>query len=168
MGSALVHNDLFLSYYGDDFTGSADVMESLTFNGIPAALFLEPPTIEEVERFRLKLDFASVDGKIKAFGVAGVARSMSPGQMDEELPPIFEQISKIPADFFQYKACSTFDSAPHIGNIGHAAEIASRYFKTGFIPLVIGAPFLNRFVVFGNLFARVGEDTFRLDRHPTM
>ncbi|MEM9329232.1 MAG: nucleotide-binding domain containing protein, partial [Bacteroidota bacterium] len=47
-------------------------------------------------------------------------------------------------------------------------EIASRYFKTGFIPLVIGAPFLNRFVVFGNLFARVGEDTFRLDRHPTM
>ncbi|CAN5887109.1 hypothetical protein BH24BAC1_BH24BAC1_38990 [soil metagenome] len=33
-------NGIFLSFYGDDFTGSCDVMESLTLNGLPCALFL--------------------------------------------------------------------------------------------------------------------------------
>jgi len=36
------------------------------------------------------------------------------------------------------------------------------------VPMMVGAPFLRRYVVFGNLFARVGETTYRLDRHPTM
>jgi uncharacterized protein YgbK (DUF1537 family) len=38
------------------------------------------------------------------------------------------------------------------------------------VPLVVGAPHLERFCVFGNLFARSGLDSpvYRLDRHPTM
>jgi uncharacterized protein YgbK (DUF1537 family) len=40
--------------------------------------------------------------------------------------------------------------------------------KPTWSPIVLGAPRLNRFVVFGNLFARVGSVTYRLDRHPTM
>lgn len=38
------------------------------------------------------------------------------------------------------------------------------------MPLVVGAPVLQRFCLFGNLFARSGLDSevFRLDRHPTM
>ena len=55
-----------------------------------------------------------------------------------------------------------------MGNIGHAVDLAIRYFPSPFIPLLVGAPFLNRFCLFGNLFARVGESTYRLDRHPTM
>lgn len=160
---------IFLSFYGDDFTGSTDVMESLSLNGIPAALFLKPPTPQEVESFRLKIPLAENSGsRIRAFGVAGVSRSLSPKQMDKELHPIFEKIGKIPADFFHYKICSTFDSSPTVGNIGCATDIAQHYFPSDIIPLIVGAPSLNRFCLFGNLFARVGSETFRLDRHPTM
>jgi 3-oxoisoapionate kinase len=170
MEMPILNHDIFLSFYGDDFTGSTDVMESLAMNGIPTALFLQAPEQDEVKNFRLKLGVGgSQDEKrLKAFGVAGISRSLSPERMDQELPGIFEKISKIPTDFFQYKVCSTFDSAPGIGNVGHATELALKHFPSGYIPLLIGAPFLNRFVVFGNLFARVDQTTYRLDRHPTM
>lgn len=161
-------NDIFLSFYGDDFTGSTDVMESLTLNGIPAVLFLQPPEKTELDAFRLKNSWYDSSGKVRAFGVAGVSRSMTPSQMDRELPPVFEALKKIPADFFHYKVCSTFDSSPTIGNIGHAAEIILKYFPADYIPLLVGAPPLNRFCIFGNLFARVDGITYRLDRHPTM
>jgi uncharacterized protein YgbK (DUF1537 family) len=165
----ILDQEIFLSFYGDDFTGSTDVMESLSLNGIPAALFIEPPTPEEVDNFRLKIPLdKKLDSRIRAFGVAGVSRSLSPGQMDRELHPIFEKISKIPSDFFHYKVCSTFDSSPSVGNIGHATDIALQYFPSDLIPLIVGAPSLNRFCIFGNLFARVGSITYRLDRHPTM
>ncbi len=169
MAKILAH-DIFLSYYGDDFTGSTDVMESLALNGIPTALFLEAPEKEEVEQFRLKLAVGAKDGdhSLKAFGVAGIARSWSPEKMQVELPAIFSKIRQIPSEFFQYKICSTFDSSPEIGNIGCAVDIAMKYFPSSIIPLIVGAPFLNRFVVFGNLFARVHDTTYRLDRHPTM
>jgi len=36
------------------------------------------------------------------------------------------------------------------------------------VPLVVGAPELKRYTVFGNLFATVGDTTYRIDRHPTM
>lgn len=166
MVRSILKQEILLSYYGDDFTGSTDVMESLTMNGIPAALFLHAPSKEEVMDFRLKNPVGQE--KISAFGVAGISRSLSPEAMEAELPPIFEAISRIPSDFFQYKVCSTFDSSPETGSIGLASEIALRYFPSDCIPLAIGAPFLNRFVAFGNLFARVGQETFRLDRHPTM
>lgn len=159
---------IYLSFYGDDFTGSTDVMESLTLNGIPAALFLQVPSNDEVQEFELKNKSLSPSGKLKAFGVAGVSRTMSPTEMDRELPGIFEKISKIPSRIFHYKICSTLDSSPEIGNIGHAVEIALKYFPSSFIPLLIGAPDLNRFCVFGNIFARAEGKTYRLDRHPTM
>ena len=159
---------VFLSFYGDDFTGSTDVMESLTMNGIPAVLFLAPPSKEEVENFRLKNRWYKPDGKVEAFGVAGVSRSMTPEQMERKFPPIFKAIRKIPSVFFHYKVCSTFDSSSKIGNIGHAVEIILEHFPAEYIPLLVGAPPLNRFCIFGNLFAKVDGVTYRLDRHPTM
>ena len=36
-------SDLLLTYYGDDFTGSTDVLESLTVGGVETVLFVEPP-----------------------------------------------------------------------------------------------------------------------------
>ncbi len=158
------HESLFLTYYGDDFTGSTDVMEALHFHGVPTALFLEPPTPAALRDFRLK----STGGPVAAVGVAGISRSLSPAGMEAELPPLFERLGRLPARFFHYKICSTFDSSPEVGNIGTATDIALRYFPSDYVPLVVGAPVLKRYVLFGNLFARVGAETFRLDRHPTM
>ena len=165
----ILKSRIFLSFYGDDFTGSTDVMESLALNGIRTALFLKPPTQDQVESFQLK---NSIDGtgekSIDAFGVAGVARSLRVSDMEQELRPVFEALKKIPADFFHYKVCSTFDSSPEIGSIGYAADLAYEYFPSPAVPLLVGAPFLNRFCLFGNLFARIDGITYRLDRHPTM
>ncbi len=159
-------NQWLLSFYGDDFTGSTDVMETLALHGIPTALFLEPPNQAQVEAFTFK---HGLGGKqLRAFGVAGIARSLTPEQMKPELHKIFQSLASIPVDFFHYKICSTLDSSVEIGNIGIAAELAHQYFPSSYIPLVVGAPFLNRFVVFGHLFARLDGKNYRLDRHPVM
>jgi uncharacterized protein YgbK (DUF1537 family) len=152
-------NDLLLTYYGDDFTGSTDVMESLELYGIPTVLFLAMPTRERLaERFP----------QARAIGIAGVTRTMTPSEMDETLGPAFEALKAFDAPFVHYKICSTFDSSPEIGSIGHAVEIGYRVFAPSIVPMMVGAPFIRRYVVFGNLFARVGDITYRLDRHPTM
>ncbi|MCA0454368.1 MAG: four-carbon acid sugar kinase family protein [Chloroflexi bacterium] len=151
--------NLLLTYYGDDFTGSTDVMEALVLGGVPAVLFLNVPD----EAF-IREHFPDV----RAIGVAGVSRSMSPDQMEAELPPVFRALQQLGAPLFHYKICSTFDSSPTVGNIGTAAEIGWRVFQPQAIPMMVGAPPLKRYVAFGNLFATVGENTYRLDRHPTM
>ena len=76
--------------------------------------------------FKLKRNIGG--SKLKAFGVAGIARSLGPEAMQKELDPIFAELAKIPVDFFQYKICSTLDSAPQVGNIGVAADLAVKYF----------------------------------------
>lgn len=146
-----------IAFYGDDFTGSSAAMEVLAFAGLETILFLAPPTQERLARF----------AHYRAIGVAGVARSRPPEWMDEHLPPVFEQLAGIGAPVVHYKVCSTFDSAPHIGNIGRAAEIARRRFP-GWIPLVVSDPGMGRFQAFGNLFAHANGVGYRLDRHPTM
>lgn len=150
--------DLLITFYGDDFTGSTDAMECLEINGIPAVLFLEPPTPALLNRFP----------DVRGVGVAGVSRTMSPQQMTAELTPKFMALKALGAPFFHYKVCSTFDSSPTIGSIGHAIDIGWDIFEPPVVPMTIGAPFLRRYMAFGNLFARVGDTTYRLDRHPTM
>ncbi len=149
-----------IAYYGDDFTGSTDVMEVLQWAGIPTVLFLAPPDQEQLAKF----------ARCEAFGVAGSSRSMSPDEMDRELRPILRQLRDSGAGIVHYKTCSTFDSSPEIGNIGKTIEIGRELFGREFVPIVVGAPNLGRYQVFGNLFARSGLDSepFRLDRHPTM
>ena len=97
-----------------------------------------------------------------------MGRSMTPGQMEAALPPVFERLGRLGAKLFHYKMCSTFDSSPEVGSIGRAIDIGQRIFASPFVPLVVGAPVLRRYCLFGNLFATVGDETFRLDRHPTM
>jgi len=158
---------LKLAFYGDDFTGSTDVMESLALMGIPTVLFMEPPTIAAIKNFGFK-NKSFVNQQPQVVGVAGISRSFSPEQLQSNLPALFKKIAEWNADYFHYKICSTFDSSPQTGSIGLAIDIASNYFESAFIPLMVGMPRLNRFVVFGNLFARVNGFTYRLDRHPTM
>ncbi len=151
--------DFLLTFYGDDFTGSTDAMEALTFGGVPAALFLAPP-----EPHHLQGRFAN----LRALGIAGASRSMTPAQMETELRPTFERFKGLGAPLVHYKVCSTFDSSPQVGSIGRAIEIGQAVFAPPFVPLVVGAPVLSRYVVFANLFAAVAGETYRLDRHPTM
>lgn len=150
---------LLLCYYGDDFTGSTDVLEALAQAGLRTVLFLQPPT-EALLRSRFS--------GIQCFGIAGVGRSLSPEEMDRELRPIFATMKSSGAAVAHYKVCSTFDSSPLTGSIGKAAEIGRDVFGGRYIPLLAGVPYLRRYTLFGQHFAAAGDQVYRLDRHPTM
>jgi uncharacterized protein YgbK (DUF1537 family) len=149
-----------LTWYGDDFSGSTDVMEVLALAGLRANLFLKPPTPEQLAR---------IEG-LQAVGLAGISRSLPVAEMDRELLSAFAALKQLGAPLVHYKVCSTFDSSPQIGSIGRAIDLGQQAFSSPFVPLVVGAPALGRYCVFGNLFARSGGDSpvYRLDRHPTM
>ena len=74
--------DLLLAYYGDDFTGSTDVLEALTSGGVETVLFVEPPSDDMLRRY----------AHVRAFGIAGNSRTMSPDEMDESLPDVFRML----------------------------------------------------------------------------
>ncbi len=44
-------SEVLLSYYGDDLTGSTDVMEALASRGVATVLFIETPTTSQRARF---------------------------------------------------------------------------------------------------------------------
>lgn len=145
-------------FYGDDFTGSTDALEALAANGVSTALFLDPPSTELLAKF----------AHCQAIGIAGESRSRSPEWMTEYLPAIFRKLRAYGAPICQYKVCSTFDSSPQTGSIGRALEIGQQVFDTSWVPVVVAAPHLSRYVLFGNLFAAGGGEVHRIDRHPTM
>jgi 3-oxoisoapionate kinase len=149
---------LLYCYYGDDFTGSTDVLEQLSVNGVSSVLFLNTPTPAQLARF----------SDCQAIGFAGDARSRTPEWMNANLPAIFNRMRELAPGIVQYKVCSTFDSAPHRGSIGRALEIGRKIFGTPTAPIGVGAPHLGRFLVFGHLFAAAGSEVYRIDRHPTM
>ena len=149
---------LLVAFYGDDFTGSTDVMEVMTFAGLPTVLFLDVPTDAQRARF----------AGYRGIGIAGTARSRTPEWMDHHLPRAFAALKDLSAPIVHYKICSTFDSAPHIGSIGRAIDIAMPIVGNDWTVLVVAAPRLRRYQAFGNLFAAVDGVGYRLDRHPTM
>lgn len=152
---------LRLAFYGDDFTGSTDALEVLAFAGVRCALFLEPPTAAMLERF---------EGGLEAVGVAGDSRAMTPDEMQQHLPAVFDALAALGAPILHYKVCSTFDSGPAIGSIGRVMQIARARFPSSLLPIVAATPRLGRWCLFGHLFARSGTDgqVYRLDRHPIM
>lgn len=145
-------------YYGDDFTGSTDVLEQLAVNGLTSVLFLSTPTPAQLARF----------SDCQAIGFAGDARSHTPEWMNAHLPAIFTRMRELAPGIVHYKVCSTFDSAPHRGSIGRALEIGREIFGTKTVPVGVGAPHLGRYLLFGHLFAAAGSEVYRIDRHPTM
>jgi len=145
-----------VAFYGDDFTGSSAVVEVLTFGGFPTVLFFDVPDAAALARF----------GAVRGIGIAGDARARGPAWMDAHLPPVFEALRATGAPLVHYKVCSTFDSAPHVGSIGRATDIALS--AGGWAPLIVAAPAIGRYQAFGNLFAAAGDAVHRLDRHPTM
>ena len=151
-------SERILAWYGDDFTGAAAVMEVMEFGGVPSVLFLDPPG---------PADLAAFPGA-RAIGIAGSARSRPPAWMDRELPAVFASLRAIDAGLTLYKICSTLDSAPELGSIGRAVEIALQSFPAAVVPVLVAAPPIGRWQAFGTLFARAGDAIHRLDRHPVM
>jgi uncharacterized protein YgbK (DUF1537 family) len=151
---------LLLSFYGDDFTGATDAMESLARAGLRTVLFVAPPTAERLGRY----------SGLRAVGVAGLTRSLPADRLEGELAGALEALKMLGAPIVHYKVCSTFDSSPAIGSIGRAIDVGAAVFGGPFVPVLGGTPALGRYCVFGNLFARSGPESapFRLDRHPSM
>src|SRR5687768_12993536 len=101
MTSGEPDDNLLMAFYGDDFTGSTDAMESLTLAGVRTALFVDPPDAARL---------ASYSG-LRAVGVAGVTRSMAPDAMEAALRPALAALKSLGAPIVHYKVCSTFDSS---------------------------------------------------------
>ncbi len=146
------------AYYGDDFTGSTDVLEALSLAGMRTVLFTGMPAEEHRREF----------ADCQALGIAGESRSRPPQWMSKRLPAVYRWLGALGAPVVHYKTCSTFDSSPRIGSIGRALEIGRETLSPAFVPIVVAAPHLRRYVAFGNLFAAAGEEIHRIDRHPTM
>jgi uncharacterized protein YgbK (DUF1537 family) len=157
-----MRSQILLAFYGDDFTGSTDALESIASYGAKAVLFLEPPTTKQLEKYP----------DIQVFGVAGKTRSLLTANMEPELIAAFESIKSHQPLFVHYKVCSTFDSSEKIGSIGKAIDCGIQIFEPTIVPVIGGAPGLGRYCAFGNLFASFGIGSngkiFRLDRHPSM
>lgn len=151
---------LKLAFYGDDFTGSTDALEVLAFGGLRCALFLSVPTSAQMAML----------GGFDAIGVAGASRAMSPDEMDAELPDVLSGLAALAPQIVHYKVCSTFDSAPAVGNIGRVIELSRAAFPQPVVPIIASTPALGRYCLFGHLFARSGTDgeVYRIDRHPIM
>jgi 3-oxoisoapionate kinase len=133
-------------------------MEVLAFAGLPTVLFLDPPSPTRLEAFQA----------YRGIGIAGTARARAPAWMDEHLPPVFHLLVQTGAPVLHYKVCSTFDSSPGIGSIGHAADLAIELLHPSWTPMVVADPGMGRYQAFGHLFAMAGGVGYRLDRHPTM
>lgn len=154
-------NDLLLTYYGDDFTGSTDALEVLATAGAKTVLFTVPPTKEILAQYP----------GVQAVGLAGIARSLPPAEMEAELRPAFASLHALGARHLHYKVCSTFDSSPEIGSIGKAIDVGREFSGAAVVPVLVANPRLGRYCVFGNLFAQEsvaqGGVVYRLDRHPS-
>ncbi len=148
----------WLTWFGDDFTGAAAVMEVLAFAGVPTVLFTELPCEAVRQRF----------SSARAIGIASTARSKDPAWMEQHLPEPLAWLDACGAPILHYKACSTFDSSPEMGSIGKAIELGLSVRPAEAVPIVTGAPQMRRFQVFGNLFAGTFGGVYRLDRHPVM
>ncbi|MFO0992089.1 MAG: four-carbon acid sugar kinase family protein [Hyphomicrobiales bacterium] len=147
-----------VSYCGDDFTGSTDVMEALASHDVSTVLFTRIPSAAEFAPF----------ADYEAVGLATTSRSQTPQWMDEHLPQAFAWLKSLEACFCHYKVCSTFDSSPAVGSIGHATEIGLRVFGQKRATLCVGAPQLKRYTFAGHLFADFRGTVYRIDRHPVM
>ena len=99
-----------LGWYGDDFTGATDTLAVLAQAGLRSMLFLGVPGAEAL----------AAAGPLEAIGIAGAARAMAPEAMRAELAPVGRFFQQLAPPVLHYKVCSTFDSAPQVGNIACA------------------------------------------------
>lgn len=152
-------SDLRVAFYGDDFTGSVDVLLQLSRAGWRSRLLLGLPDADALER--------AAEG-VDAVGIAGIARSLPTEELDAEVRPALEALAALGPRIVQYKACSTADSSPTVGSIGRVIELARDVFGPDAVPVLFAQPDFGRFTAFGHHFAAEGGVVHRLDRQPTM
>lgn len=146
-------------FCADDFTGASDTLATLARAGLSARLFLRVSDAEAA----LKTEC------LDAIGVATSLRSMSRADGRKTMAKVADGLASLGARFSHLKICSTFDSAPQIGNICETADVFAEAVGAQWIAILGGQPSLNRYCLFGNLFAAAGDgDIYRIDRHPTM
>ncbi|MDD2177417.1 four-carbon acid sugar kinase family protein [Acidovorax sp. D2M1] len=147
-------------WYGDDFTGATDTLAVLAQAGLRSMLFMGVPSASAL----------AAAGPLDAVGIAGAARAMAPEAMRAELAPVGRFFRQIAPTVLHYKVCSTFDSAPHVGNIACAIQTLHPSVDNRWVPILGGQPSLGRYCAFSNLFAAAGTGgaVYRIDRHPTM
>jgi uncharacterized protein YgbK (DUF1537 family) len=148
-----------VAFYGDDFTGSVDALLQFARRGWTGRLFTGLPDAATLR---------AAAGDVDVIGVAGISRSLAPAEMDDELRPVFAAFAGLEPDIVQYKACSTADSAPHVGSLGRVVELAREAFGERPVPMLFSQPDFGRYTLFGQHFAAERGVVYRLDRQPTM
>lgn len=148
-----------VAFYGDDFTGSVDALLQFARRGWTGRLFTGLPDASTLRRAADEVD---------VIGVAGISRSLAPADMDDELRPVFAAFANLQPHVVQYKACSTADSAPHVGSLGRVIELAREVFGDRAVPMLFAQPDFGRYTLFGQHFAAERGTVYRLDRQPTM
>lgn len=148
-----------VGYYGDDVTGSVDVLLQFARHGVRGCLFIGTPSAAAL---------ADAAATHEVIGIAGIARSLSPDALDAEVRPALSALRELAPRIVQYKACSTADSSPTIGSLGRVIEIGREVFGAQTVPVLFAQPDFGRYTVFGHHFAAEGGAVHRLDRQPTM
>lgn len=81
-------------------------------------------------------------GPLDAIGIAGAARAMAPDAMRAELTGVGQFFRQVAPTVLHYKVCSTFDSAPHVGNIACAIQTLHPSVDNRWVPILGGQPSL--------------------------
>lgn len=148
-----------VAFYGDDFTGAAENLAQFHRHGLRARLYIEP-----ADPARVRDEAAGLD----VVGIAGIARSCSPAEMRPLLQHAFSLFAGLGVRFVQYKICSTFDSAPEVGNFAVAMEEARGFWPDALVPVYPATPDFGRYTAFATLFSRHRGEILRLDRNPAL
>lgn len=148
-----------VAFYGDDFTGSVDALLQFSRRGWTGRLFTTLPDESQLRRAADEVDVV---------GVAGIARSLPTAAMDDELRPVLTALAALKPAVVQYKACSTADSSPGVGNLGRVIELGRELVAKAPVPVLFAQPDFGRYTLFGHHFAAESGRVYRLDRQPTM
>ena len=85
-----------VAYYGDDFTGSVDVLLQFARHGWSGRLFVGLPHADDLRGAATTHDVV---------GIAGIARSLPTAQIEAEIRPALEALTALGPRVVQYKAC---------------------------------------------------------------
>ncbi|UYG09304.1 four-carbon acid sugar kinase family protein [Halomonas sp. M4R1S46] len=150
---------LLAAFYGDDFTGSTENLAQFSRHGLRGRLFFSSNNHEAI------LDMAA---ELDVVGLAGTARGLAPSAMTEEVAPALALLNALNPRIKQFKVCSTFDSSPTVGSIGHVMDLARRHWPGCAFPILPATPAFGRYTAFSHLFTRYGNEICRLDQNPAM
>ncbi|PXX96478.1 four-carbon acid sugar kinase family protein [Halomonas sp. LBP4] len=150
---------LLAAFYGDDFTGSTENLAQFGRHGLRGRLFFSSANRDTILEMAPELDVV---------GLAGTARGLAPAAMTREVEPALALIEALDPRIKQFKVCSTFDSSPTVGSIGHVMELARRRWPGCALPVLPATPAFGRFTAFSHLFTRYQGEICRLDQNPAM